>query len=262
MSLGVGMRDGVEEDITRLHASFALSRDPRLRAELAFHYDGLAVSLARRFPSRRESHEDLVQVARIGLIQAIDRFDPNRKRPFVAYARATILGELKHHVRDHTWAMRVPRPLQEHYLQVLRAVDDLTQELGRSPRIPEVAARVGLSEEQVLTAIAVDSVGRIYSLDRPSDDGRHLEPWTEDPNLERVEARTDLDALIRNLPERTRRVLELRFVDELTQLEVGHRIGRSQMCVSRTLIKTLARMRVAAGNEQPVPKRGALRPSM
>lgn len=235
-----------DEAIVRLHAAFALSRDPRLRAELAAHYDNLARSLAWRFPSRRESREDLVQVARIGLLHALDRFDPNRNRPFVAFARPTIMGELKHHVRDHTWAMRVPRSLQERYLDVVRSVDDLTQELGRAPRVPEVAARVGLSAEQVLEAIEVDSADRVQSLDQPNDDGWYLDPWEEEPDLDRVEERANLAAQVRTLPERTQRVLAMRFVDELTQSEIGRRIGTSQMCVSRTLTKTLAELRIKA----------------
>ena len=245
-STGRGPSERPDNEIDRLHAAFAVSRDPRLRAELATHYDNLARSLARRFPSRRESREDLVQVARVGLIHAVDRFDPDRNLPFVAFARPTIVGELKRHVRDHTWGMRVPRSLQERYLDVVRSVDDLTQELGRAPRIPEVAARVGLNADQVMEAIGVDSADRIQSLDQPNDDGRHLDPSEEGSDLDRVEERADLAALVRNLPERTQRVLELRFVHELTQSEIGRRIGASQMCVSRTLAKTLAGLRIIA----------------
>ena len=241
-------RQDKEEKFARLHAEFALNRDPHSRAELVTHYDNLALSLARRFPSRRESREDLVQVARIGLIHAVDRFDPSRNRPFVAFARATIMGEIKRHLRDHTWGMRVPRSLQEHYLDVVPIIEDLTQELGRSPRIPEVAARVGLTEDEVVAAMDVDSVTRILSLDRPNGDGRHLDPWEEDPDFERVEERTDLAALVRNLPARSQQMLELRYVDELTQSEIGRRIGGTQMFVSRTLSKTVARMRVLAGD--------------
>ena len=240
------------KEIARLHAAFALSRDPRLRAELVNHYDYLAVILAHRVSARRESREDLVQVARIGLIHAVDRFDPNRERPFLVFARATILGELKHHARDHTWGMRVPRGLQEDYLDVVRSVDELTQELGRFPRIPEVAARAGLTDQQVVTAIHVDSAGRLDSLDRPNGDGLPVDPWENDRNLERVEERSYLATLAPNLPERTKRMLQLRFGDELTQLEIAVRVGRSQMCVSRTLIKTLARMRVVANRESSV----------
>ena len=245
-STGRGPSERPDNEIARLHAAFAVSRDPRLRAELVTRYDNLALSLARRFPSRRESREDLVQVARIGLIHAVDRFDPNRNRPFVAFARPTIMGELKRHVRDHTWGMRVPRSLQERYLAVVRSVDDLTQELGRAPRILELAVRVGLNADQVLEAIDVASVDRIQSLDQPNEDGRHLDPWEEESELDRVEERADLAALVRNLPERTQWLLEVRFVDELTQSEIGRRIGASQMCVSRTLAKTLARLRTTA----------------
>jgi len=236
--------------VEHLHAVFALSRDPQVRAELVTHYDNLAFSLAHRFPSRRESREDLVQVARLGLIHAVDRFEPSRNRPFVAFARATILGELKHHLRDHTWAVRVPRPLQEHYLHVVRAIDDLTQELGRSPLTREVAARVGLSDDQVLAAIHVDSAGRVQSLDHDHGDGPHLQPSEDDPDLERVEEKTHFAALVRNLPAGTQRVLELRFVHGLTQSEIGDRIGASQMYVSRTLTRTLARMRVTTARER------------
>jgi RNA polymerase sigma-B factor len=114
-----------------------------------------------------------------------------------------------------------------------------------------VAARVGLTEEQVVEAMDVDSAGRILSLDRPNGDGRHLDPWEEDLDLERVEERTDLAALVQDLPKRTQRVLALRFGDELTQSEIGRRIGGSQMCVSRTLAKTLTRMRVLAAGDGP-----------
>jgi RNA polymerase sigma-B factor len=119
-------------DVEQLHACFASTRDPAVRAELLAHYDWLALSLARQFRTRRESREDLGQVARIGLIHAVDRYDPARGRPFTAFARATIIGEIKRHLRDHTWSLHVPRTLQEHYYQVVGAVDQLTQaEIGR-----------------------------------------------------------------------------------------------------------------------------------
>lgn len=254
------LRPRADEKITRLHAAFALNRDPRLRAELVTHYDNLALALARRFPTRRESRDDLAQVARIGLLHAVDRFDPNRNRPFVAFARPTIVGELKRHVRDHTWGMRVPRSLQEHYLDVVRGVEDLTQELGRTPRISEVAVRVGLDAGQVLEAIKLDSAARIRSLDYPDDDARHLDPGAQEPGFDRVEERADLAALVGKLPARTQRMLELRFVDGLSQSEVGRRVGVSQMCVSRTLIKTLARLQITItrsenGHPQPMDPR-------
>jgi RNA polymerase sigma-B factor len=151
--------------------------------------------------------------------------------------------------------MGVPRSLQERYLDVVRAVDDLTQELGRAPWIGEVAARVGLNAGQVLEAIKVDSAAFIQSLDCPADDGRQFEPGERERELDRVEARVDVAAMVRTLPEGTRRLLELRFVHELSQSEIGRRIGANQMGVSRTLAKTLAGLRiVATGSEHEDPR--------
>jgi RNA polymerase sigma-B factor len=236
-------------DVEQLHACFASTRDPAVRAELLAHYDRLALSLARQFPTRRESREDLAQVARIGLIHAVDRYDPARGRPFTAFARATIIGEIKRHLRDHTWSLHVPRTLQEHYYQVVGAVDELTQELGRLPTVPEVADRTGLTEEQVIEARGVDAADRVQSIDAPDGEGPHLEPSEDDPDLEAVAERADLAALVRALPEPAQRVLRLRFVDQLTQTEIGRRVGVNQMGISRSLTRTLGRMRVLAGEE-------------
>jgi RNA polymerase sigma-B factor len=234
--------------LTWLHTEYATTRRPALRAELLAAYDGFALGLARRFPSRREGPEDLGQVARIGLLKALDRFDPAWGRPFTAFARATIVGELKRHVRDCTWSMRVPRSLQEHYLVVVRALDELTQELGRSPRIAEVAARAGLSEEQVLEAMELGGAQRPLSLDVPvgEGDGRLLEPGGEDGAYGAVEGRALIDTLFARLSERERQVLQMRFGDELTQAEIAKHIGVSQMYVSRLLTRTLVRLRARA----------------
>jgi RNA polymerase sigma-B factor len=240
---------GMHTDVDQLHASFVSTRDPAVRAELLAHYDRLALSLARRFPTWRESREDLAQVARIGLIHAIDRYDPARGLPFMAFARATIMGELKRHLRDHTWSLRVPRSLQEHYLHVVGAIDELTQELGRFPTVPEVTARTGLTGEQVIEAMGVDSADRVLSIEAPDGDGLHLEPYEYDQDLEGVAERADLATAVRALPERTQRVLRLRFVDQLTQAEIGRRMGVSQMGISRTLTRTLDSMRVLVADD-------------
>src|SRR5207248_8488008 len=139
-----------DEEIAALHIMYSVTRDRRLRDELLAHYDHFAVRLGRGFSTLREDADDLVQVARVGLIHALDRFDPSRERPFLAFAHMTIIGELKRHIRDHTWRLRTPRSLQEHYLVMVRTADDLTQELRRSPQIAEIAARSGLTDEQVL----------------------------------------------------------------------------------------------------------------
>jgi RNA polymerase sigma-B factor len=249
-----GSRD---DEAVPLEVMYALTRDPRLRAELVAHYDSFATGLARTFPSRRETTEDLIQVARLALIHAIDRFDPRRERPFVVFARATILGELKRHLRDHTWRIRPARSLQEHYLIVMRTVDDLTQEFGRSPRIPEVAARAGLSEEQVLEAMDVARANPL-SLDEPpvGPDGRSLDRGADDPGFTRTEDQLLLQKAIARLPEREQRVLRLRFEGELTQAQIATHLGVSQMCISRILARTLARLRAhldTAAGQGPRP---------
>jgi RNA polymerase sigma-B factor len=237
------------ERLLLLHAEYASSGDRVLRGELLAAYDSFAVALARRFPSRRESPEDLVQVARIGLLKALDRFDPALGRPFVAFARATITGELKRHVRDRTWLMRVPRSLQEQYLIVVQALEDLTQQLGRSPRMPELAERADLTVEQVIEALELGDANRPLSLDLPTGDGegRLPEPGQDDRGFARIDHRELLETLLARLSDRERQVLHLRFVEERTQAEIATKIGMSQMYVSRLLTRTLARLR-AWGN--------------
>ena len=241
-----------ETRAARMHVLYARTRDRRVREELVTYYDDFALSLVRRFRTRRESFDDLAQVARIGLLHAVDRFDPERGRPFVSFARVTITGELKRHVRDKTWAMRVPRSLQEHYLVVVRAADDLTARLGRSPRIPELAEACGLSDEEVLEAMDLGRQQRPLSFEVPDGDGspRPVEPGVVDPLLEQVENRSLAAALLARMPARERHVLELRFVHGKTQLEIAEEIGMSQMYVSRLLARTLERMRIVAGDTE------------
>ncbi|MGH9040626.1 MAG: sigma-70 family RNA polymerase sigma factor [Acidimicrobiia bacterium] len=226
-----------------LHRDYAIGRDRAVRNQLAAAYDGFAFSLARGFHTRRESVEDLAQVARIGLLHAIDRFDPDLGRPFVVFAQATIVGELKRHVRDRTWVMRVPRSLQEHYLEVVRAADDLAQELGHSPTAADVAERTGLTEDHVLEAMEVGAAQHPASLDAPRPDRRVSEPGGVDSGLAAAEGRTYISALLSRLPEHEREILELRFVEGLTQTQIGERLGVSQMNVSRVLARTLGRLR-------------------
>lgn len=233
----------LHEDIERLHSLYALTGDQQLRAELLARYDGFAVDLARKFPNRRETTEDLTQVARIGLIHAVDRFDPDRGCPFIAFARATILGELKRHVRDRTWTTRIPRSLHDNYLRVMRVADDLVQELGRSPAITDVATQAGMSNEAVLEAMHVSQPA---SLDAPNGESERFDLGTEDPTFEQVEQRALVRTLVNTLPERERYLLRLRFVDGLTQVEIGRRMGVSQMQVSRALARTLGRLKRAA----------------
>jgi RNA polymerase sigma-B factor len=259
--------DRTDEAMAALHIMYSLTRDPRLRDELLAHYDSLAVRLGRGFPTLRGDVEDRVQVARVGLIHALDRFDPSRERPFVAFARMTIIGELKRHVRDHTWRLRTPRSLQEHYLVMVRTADDLRQELGRSPRIAEIAARSGLTHEQVLETMEVAASVRSLSLDQPvgGPDGPSLDPGDHEPGYDLVENRRLLATIITRLSEREQEIIRLRFYDELTQNQIATRLGVSQMCISRVLTRTLRllRTRLRSSDEQgPGTRFRACRPGV
>jgi RNA polymerase sigma-B factor len=216
----------------------------RERTDLLAEYDSLAVRLARQFHTHRELRDDLEQVARIGLMHAADRFDPSRERPFAAYARATIIGELKRHLRDSSWSMRLPRSLHDCYLLVVGVLDDMTQELGRAPRIPEVAARTGLTEEQVVEAMEVRLP---LSIDVPIRGDRHsMEPAAEDSWFERLEDGSLLTSLLARLTPHQRQVVSMYFFDGMPQVEIARRMGVSQMAISRLLARCLAQMRKQA----------------
>ena len=240
--------DPVDTARHELHEVYAASGDAAIRSELMASYDGFARSLALKF-RHRESADDLIQVARIGLLHAIDRFDPALGRPFPLFARITITGELKRHIRDKTWSMRVPRSLQEDYLSVMQAVDELTGEQADSPTMEAVADRCGLSVERVIEAMELRVSQRALSIDAPKGGGSDeamIDPWQEDAGFGRLENQELLGRLLSRLSSRDRRIIELRFVDELTQAEIAEQVGVSQMCVSRVLARTLGRLRLWA----------------
>jgi RNA polymerase sigma-B factor len=243
-----GPADPLEAARRKLHKTYAVTRDPAIRTELMASYDGFARALALKF-RHRESVEDLVQVARVGLLNAIDRFKPELGRPFPLFARITITGELKRHSRDKTWGMRVPRSLQEDYLNVIRAVDELTAERSESPSIAAIAARCGISTERVIETMELRVSQRPLSIDvptAPDSEESLIDLGEEDVGFGQLENRELLAQLLGRLPERDRRIIELRFRDELTQSEIADRIGVSQMCVSRVLARTLGRLRLWA----------------
>jgi RNA polymerase sigma-B factor len=215
----------------------------------------LAEYLARRFANRGEPLDDLVQVASLGLIKAVDRFDPTREVAFSTYATHTIVGELKRHFRDKGWAVRAPRRMQELYLSLGKVVAALGQELGRSPTIAELAAEVQVSEEEVLEALEAGQAYRSTSLDAPAgtEEGETLGARLggEDPSLEDAESRATLSPLLGQLGRRERLILHLRFFDGLTQSEIANRLGISQMHVSRLLARSVSQLRNAA--EAPAP---------
>jgi RNA polymerase sigma-B factor len=241
------------EEIGEMFSEFARSGDQALRSELVEAHIGLAHHLARRFVYRGEPYDDLVQVGSLAMIKAVDRFDPERGVEFTTFASKTILGELKRHFRDKGWAIRAPRRLQELYLQLNHSVASLSQELGRSPTIAELAADTGASEEQVLEALEAGHSYRSTSLDSsgPDDEGLGSRLGVEADDMDTVEWRATLEPHVQNLPEREQTILRLRFIAGLTQAEIASQMSISQMHVSRLLARSLTTLRQRCGEERP-----------
>jgi RNA polymerase sigma-B factor len=220
------------------------------REQLIERYLPLARRLARRYQRADEPFDDLVQVASLGLVKAVDRFDHGRRVVFSSYAVPTILGELKRHFRDRAWSVRVPRDLQELALRVDRAAAQLSLGQSRSPSVGEIAKAVGASPEQVLEALEAAAAYRAGSLDAPrsaqgDDTSESLADSLggDDPGFRRAEERAVLEPLLERISPRERTVLELRFGADLTQAEIGERMGVSQMQVSRLIRQALIRLR-------------------
>ena len=221
-------------------------RHDEIRAELIKGYLPIAHHIARRFGGRGEPEEDLVQAGTIGLIGAVDRFDPGRGVDFLSFAVPTITGEIRRHFRDHTWSMRVPRRLKDLQSAMNAAIGPLSQELGRAPRPTEIAARIEVPVEDVLAGLAAREAYHHDSLDRVTRDGES--PLAErigalDHELDGIEFREALVPLIASLPERERTILIMRFFGNRTQSQIAEVIGVSQMHVSRLLTRTLGYLR-------------------
>ena len=219
-----------------------------IRDELVKTHLPLVEYLARRFRNRGELHDDLVQVATIGLIKSVDRFDLGRGVEFSTYATPTIVGEIKRHFRDKGWAIRVPRRLQELKLALAKATSELAHRNGRSPTVAELAHYLGMSEEDVLEGLESANAYSTISLDTPeSGDSDALAVadtlGVADESLEGVEYRESLKPLLDELPSREKRILLLRFFGNMTQSQIAAELGISQMHVSRLLARTLARLR-------------------
>jgi RNA polymerase sigma-B factor len=227
--------------------------DLAARDALTRRFMPLARDLAKRYRYTGEPFEDLAQVAYVGLIKAIDRFEPDRGVRFTSYAVPTIVGELRRYVRDGGWAVHVPRDLQERVLALNRQTETLAKTLGRSPSLREVARELGWSTEELLEVREAANAYAADSLDA-SVEGPHQEMGMtvadtlglEDARYELVDSRDALACAWQKLPDRDREVLALRFAGELTQSEIGERIGFSQMHVSRLIRQALARLRDAA----------------
>ncbi|GHF85532.1 RNA polymerase sigma factor SigF [Streptomyces filamentosus] len=218
-----------------------------LRNRLVRMHLPLVEHLARRFRNRGEPLDDLTQVATIGLIKSVDRFDPERGVEFSTYATPTVVGEIKRHFRDKGWAVRVPRRLQELRLSLTTATAELSQQHGRSPTVHELAERLGISEEEVLEGLESANAYSTLSLDVPDTDDESPAVadtlGAEDEALEGVEYRESLKPLLEGLPPREKRILLLRFFGNMTQSQIAQEVGISQMHVSRLLARTLASLR-------------------
>lgn len=239
--------DEERESLRSAFDDYRATGDEDLRDRIVEAHVRLAVHLARRFDNRGVPLDDLVQVASLGLLKAVERFEPERGHEFSTFATPTIMGELKRHFRDKGWTIRVPRRVQELHVRLNVLVEELTQRLGRSPTIGELATAVGASEEQVLEALEATNAYRAASIDSgvPSESAPTLEAWLGrlDPEATQVENRLLVEGLIATLPPRERLMVELRFFEEMSQSEIAARLGISQMHVSRLLARCLDTLR-------------------
>jgi RNA polymerase sigma-B factor len=250
-----GPRDRRRE--SQLFSRYCATRDPALREHLVETYLPLARTIARRYQSPRVPIEDLVQVAAIGLMKAVDRYDPERGVAFSSYAVPTMVGEVQRHFRDHTWGVRPPRDLQERAQRVLTINRTLSAELGRPPSAREIAERLRVSLEDVVEALQACDARDTTSLDRPRVVGEETDTLADtiggdDREFDRVEDAITAELLMAHLDEREREVIRLRFHEDLTQSEIGERIGCSQMHVSRLVRGAIAKL-VAAADAAPAP---------
>jgi RNA polymerase sigma-B factor len=244
-----GSSDRLREAL--LFGRYGATRDPALREQLVMTYLPLARTIARRYQSPRVPTEDLVQVAAIGLMKAIDRYDPDRGVAFSSYAVPTMVGEVQRHFRDHTWGVRPPRDLQERAQRVLSINRALSAELGRPPSTGEIADRMQVSLEDVVEALQACDARDVTSLDRPRVVGEEQDTLADtigghDGEYDRVEQSITAELLMTHLDAREREIIRLRFHEDMTQSEIGERIGCSQMHVSRLVRGAIAKLAAAA----------------
>jgi RNA polymerase sigma-B factor len=239
----------VEELLKELAAT--PEQDPRweqIRSELVRIHIPLGRHVARRYTGHSEPREDIEQAAMVGLVKAINRYDPAHGVRFIAFAMPTMVGEVKRHFRDHTWTMRMPRRLQELRLALRSARQDFIHENGRPPTIPEICALLGITEEEVIETLGANEAYQTISLDVPASEGDDSASLGEligndDPQLESVLDRNALRPMLEDLPERERAILLYRFYGNKTQSEIADLLGISQMHVSRLITRTLTRLR-------------------
>ena len=244
---------GTATDLRDKFEEYHRTRDGTVREELVGAYIGLAKAMARRFSHRGEALDDLVQIAYVGLLSAIDRFDPERQVEFTTFAIPTIKGELKRYFRDSGWALHVPRRVKQLHVALNETIGMLTQRLGRSPTVAELAKEMDVTEEEILEVMEAGWSYRAASIDdnRGGDSDRDASPVATlgavDARLSTLEDRLTVSPLLRALPARERVILQLRFFEGLTQSQIADQLGISQVHVSRLLNRSLERLRREAG---------------
>lgn len=238
-------------DLVRAYQRASGAERTYYREQVVARHTGLVHFLAQRFTHKGEPFDDLLQVGMVGLLGALERFDADRGVEFATFARPSIVGELKRYFRDKTWSVRVPRGLQELSLVVSATESELTQELGRSPTVTEIALRIDVSEEDILEALEASRSHNASSIDEPLDDegGTFLGDvlGEESPEFDKTESIVSLVPLLESLPKIEQRVLHMRFFKGMVQSDIAAEIGVSQMQVSRILARTLARLRASLG---------------
>ena len=254
--LGLDIPPLSSDELARLSTQYARLRDPQLRGELIMHHQRLVRSIASRFLGAGESLDDLIQVGNIGLINALDRYDPDQGTRFSTYATPTILGEIKRYFRDKTAGIKVPRWLQELNQATRRTSQALTNELGRMPTVAEIAERLGTTEEEVIEAMESYDASNLLSLDTHLDGHSTLDSVSlldligkTDTGLSEFENFSDLRSAIASLETREREVIFLRFFDELSQAKIAQKMNVSQMHVSRLQQRALKRLRAMLSEE-------------
>lgn len=241
-----------DDEIAALFEQYRSGRRRRTRNQLVEAHMGFAYHLARKFKNRGVADDDLRQIALLALVKAVDRYDPEVGAAFTTFAGRTIEGEIKRHFRDAAWSVRVPRSTKELHLLVRRANDELSQSLGRSPTVPEVAAHLEVDPDAVVEALGASAAFtpttlEISSPGEDADADRSSRLASRDESLDDAPDRMLVEALIDSLPEREQEIVRLRFYEELTQSEIAERVGVSQMHVSRLLRRSFTLMRQRAG---------------
>ena len=246
-----------KEEIDALILAFQQDEDPEAQTILVEHYTALVASLARKYSKGKNFHEDIMQVAMIGLLSAIRRYDPSIGRAFESYLIPTVIGEIKRFLRDKTWGVHVPRRIKETWPKIKTVVDELTNQYQRSPKIYEIAEYMGISEEELLEAMEMGKSYQTASVDQTIETGSEGSTvttldivGTHDEGYEKVDQRLLLESALHVLSDREKDVIHYTFVENKSQKETGEYLGISQMHVSRLQKKALEKLRKAISRDQ------------